>query len=103
MVASQVANYQHRAHEFAGFGDAMLRGENGAAGYLRFDWFTPDRSRALGDGRFTIFGTEGYIELRKYVDITRGESNILYLANKDGGTTLSGVFSSNLCRIAKTP
>lgn len=85
VVASQVANYQHpHAPEFEDFGDAMLRGENGATGYFRCDWFTPDGLSAWGDGRLTILGTEGYIELRKYVDITRGESNILYLVNKDG-------------------
>lgn len=85
VVASQVANYHHpHAPEFEDFGDAMLRGENGATGYFRCDWFTPDGLSAWGDGRLTILGSEGYIELRKYVDITRGESNILYLVNKDG-------------------
>lgn len=62
----------------------MLRGENGATGYFRCDWFTPDRLSAWGDGRLTLLGSQGYIELRKYVDITRGESNIRYLVNKDG-------------------
>lgn len=85
VVASQVANYHHPdAPEFEDFGDAMLRGENGATGYFRCDWFTPEGLSAWGDGRLTILGTEGYIELRKYVDITRGESNILYLVNQEG-------------------
>jgi hypothetical protein len=36
-----------------------------------------------GDGRLTL-GTEGYIEIRKYVDITRGEQDVVYLVNKEG-------------------
>lgn len=85
VVASQIANYQHpQTPEFDDFGDALLRGENGATGYFRCDWFTPDGLSVWGDGRLTILGTEGYIELRKYVDLTRGESNILYLVNQDG-------------------
>lgn len=85
VVASQVANYHHPdTPEFEDFGDAMLRGENGATGYFRCDWFTPEGLSVWGDGRLTILGTEGYIELRKYVDITRGENNILYLVNQEG-------------------
>ncbi len=33
------------------------------------DWFTPDALPTWGDGRLTILGTEGYLELRKYVDV----------------------------------
>lgn len=85
VVTSQIANYQHpQSPEFDDFGDALLRGENGATGYFRCDWFTPEGLSVWGDGRLTILGTEGYIELRKYVDLTRGESNILYLVNSDG-------------------
>ena len=46
----------------------MLHG-NGGAGYVRVDWFTPDGLGVWGDGRLFILGTEGYIELRKYVDV----------------------------------
>ena len=38
-------------------------------GYIRVDWFTPAGLPTWGDGRLTILGTEGYIELRKYIDI----------------------------------
>ncbi len=38
-------------------------------GYIRVDWYTPDGLPVWGDGRLTILGTEGYIELRKYCDI----------------------------------
>jgi len=50
------------------FGEVALRSENGH-GYIRLDWFTPDALPTWGDGRLTILGTEGYIELRKYVDV----------------------------------
>jgi hypothetical protein len=54
--------------KFEDFGDMMLTGDGGA-GYVRVDWFTPDGLPTWGDGRLFILGTEGYIELRKYVDI----------------------------------
>ena len=46
----------------------MLRG-NGGSGYIRVDWFTPDGLSTWGDGRLTVLGTDGYIEIRKNVDI----------------------------------
>ncbi|TPX13417.1 uncharacterized protein E0L32_006147 [Thyridium curvatum] len=85
VVASQTRNFAHPQHpRFEDFGDAVLAGENGATGYFRCDWFTPDGLSSWGDGRLTILGTEGYIEVRKYVDITRGEQDVVYLVNKDG-------------------
>jgi predicted dehydrogenase len=69
VVASQVGNVAHP--QFPGlddFGDMLLRGDGGT-GYIRVDWFTPDGLSTWGDGRLTILGTDGYIELRKYVDI----------------------------------
>ena len=55
--------------ELQDFGEALLRTPD-ATGYIRIDWFTPDGLPTWGDGRLTILGTEGYIELRKYVDPT---------------------------------
>jgi predicted dehydrogenase len=74
VTASQVANFHHVEREgFEDFGDIMLHGKapdgRAAAGYCRVDWFTPDGLDAFGDGRLTIIGSEGYIELRKYTDI----------------------------------
>jgi predicted dehydrogenase len=70
VTASQIANVNHPQHpRFQDFGDMMMHG-NGGAGYVRVDWFTPDGLGTWGDGRLFILGTEGYIELRKYVDIT---------------------------------
>ena len=48
-------------------GDAASRST--AHGYVRVDWYTPQGLPTWGDGRLVILGTEGYIELRKYVDI----------------------------------
>jgi predicted dehydrogenase len=66
------------------FGEIMLA--NGpASGYIRVDWFTPDGLSTWGDGRLTILGTDGYIELRKYVDIAgRPAKDHLFLVNHEG-------------------
>ncbi len=64
-----VANYANpKDPGLQDFGELNLRSENGT-GYIRVDWFTPDALPNWGDGRLTILGTEGYIELRKYVDV----------------------------------
>jgi predicted dehydrogenase len=69
VVASQVANLRHKEHpHFQDFGDMMLRGDRGF-GYVRLDWFTPDGLGTWGDGRLFILGTDGYIEIRKYINV----------------------------------
>jgi len=69
VVAAHVANYANPGTPgLEDFGEVMWRG-NGGTGYVRVDWYTPDGLPTWGDGRLTILGTEGYIELRKYVDI----------------------------------
>ena len=86
VLASKVANYNNPDYpEFEDFGDASLLCDNGSTGYFRVDWFTPDGLRAWGDGRTIILGTEGYIELRKYVDLARSDTpNTVYMANGKG-------------------
>jgi predicted dehydrogenase len=70
--------------DFEDFGEILMRGDR-ASGYMRVDWFTPDGLPTWGDGRFTILGTEGYIELRKYVDIEgRAGADHLFMANQKG-------------------
>ncbi len=83
VVASQVANYNHPQYpELEDFGDLVLRG-NGGTGYVRLDWFTPDGLNTWGDGRLTILGTEGFIEIRKNCDIGgRKGGNHLFLVNQ---------------------
>ncbi len=84
IVASQVANVNHSQYpEFEDFGDVMIRGDRGA-GYIRLDWFTPDGLDSWGDGRLTILGTDGYIEVRKNVDIAgpKGGDHLYLVDNK---------------------
>lgn len=86
VVRSQIANYNNPKYpELDDFGDAMLVGDNGTTNYFRVDWFTPDGLRTWGDGRTIILGTEGYIELRKYIDIGRENTgDHVYLVNNEG-------------------
>lgn len=66
-------------------GDMHLATDAGQTGYIRVDWFTPDGLPTWGDGRLTIIGTEGYIELRKYVDIAgRPGKDHLFLVDRKG-------------------
>ena len=85
--ASKVANYDHPSYpELEDFGDCTLIGDNGATMYFRVDWLTPAKARIWGDGRTFITGTEGYIELRKYIDLGNPEhiSDVLLIVNGDG-------------------
>lgn len=86
VLHSKVGNYNAKAYpELEDFGDATLRGDNGATQYFRVDWLTPDGLSTWGDGRTMILGTKGYIELRKYVDIARSqEGDHVYLVNGEG-------------------
>ncbi len=69
VVAALAGNVHTPQHpKFQDFGDMMMRG-NGGSGYIRVDWFTPDGLPTWGDGRLTIMGTDGFIEIRKNVDI----------------------------------
>ncbi|WP_312170741.1 Gfo/Idh/MocA family oxidoreductase [Microbacterium sp.] len=86
IVSSTVANYAHRdTPGLQDFGDAHVVLDNGTTGYVRVDWFTPAGLDVFGDGRTVLLGTDGYIELRKYVDITtdNGGGQVL-LVNQDG-------------------
>lgn len=68
-VAAQVANYAHpRYPELEDFGEMLLKSDR-STGYIRVDWYTPAGLGVWGDGRLTILGTEGYIELLKYIDV----------------------------------
>ncbi|MBS1509470.1 MAG: Gfo/Idh/MocA family oxidoreductase [Bacteroidetes bacterium] len=84
VLMSQTGNVHHPDKPlFEDFGDVMLSG-NGGTGYIRVDWFTPDGLDTWGDGRLTILGTDGFIEVRKNTDIASGlkGGNHLYMANK---------------------
>lgn len=84
VLVSQTGNVHHpEAPLFEDFGDVVLNG-NGGTGYIRVDWFTPDGLDTWGDGRLTILGTDGFIEVRKNTNIASGlkGGNHLYMANK---------------------
>ncbi|MCV6585255.1 MAG: Gfo/Idh/MocA family oxidoreductase [Marinibacterium sp.] len=82
IVTSSVGNFANPADPgLQDFGEIMLRSDRGQ-GYIRVDWYTPDALPNWGDGRLTILGTEGYMELRKYVDVAgRAGTDHLYLVN----------------------
>ncbi len=74
-----LANPEHP--QFEDFGQMLLRGDGGE-GYVRLDWFTPDALPTWGDGRLFVLGTQGSIELRKYVDVAgRPGTDHLLLVN----------------------
>lgn len=86
VVRSQVANYGHPQHPgLEDFGEALLVGDNQTSNYFRVDWFTPNGLSTWGDGRTLILGTEGYLEIRKYVDIARDKGgDHVYLVDSKG-------------------
>lgn len=91
VFSSAVGNFGHPdIPAFQDFGEVSLRaagvdGGPGAQGYIRVDWFTPQGLPTWGDGRLVILGTQGYIELRKYVDIEgRPGGNHLFVADDNG-------------------
>jgi predicted dehydrogenase len=84
VVESQIANIRHpNRPRFQDFGDMVLRGDRGL-GYVRLDWFTPDGLGTWGDGRLFILGTDGYIEIRKYIDVANKKqgNNLFIVDNK---------------------
>ena len=83
VAAASIGNFATGDHPaFQDFGEVLLRSDH-AAGYIRVDWFTPDGLPTWGDGRLTILGTDGYIELRKYVDICgRDGKDHLFLVDR---------------------
>ena len=87
VAMARIANYAHPEYpELDDFGDCTLTGKNGTTNYFRVDWFTPDGLRTWGDGRTMILGTEGYIEIRKYIDVARegNGGNHVFLVNGKG-------------------
>jgi predicted dehydrogenase len=85
VVASTVANYTHPDNpKMQDFGEVLLRGES-AQGYIRVDWYTPRGLPTWGDGRLIVLGTDGYLEMRKYVDLQgRPGGDHLFLVDQEG-------------------
>ena len=84
---SRIANYAHPEYpELEDFGDCSITGKNGTTNYFRVDWFNPDGLRTWGDGRTFILGTEGFIEIRKYINLAadKVDGNHVFLVNGKG-------------------
>ena len=86
VVHAAVANYHHKQFpEFEDWGQANLIADNGATNYVRVDWLNPLGLRTWGDGRTFILGTEGYIEVRKYLNVGADpEGDHLFLVDDKG-------------------
>jgi predicted dehydrogenase len=86
IVSASIANYGHPQYpELDDFGDAHAVTDNGSTGYIRVDWFTPGGLSTWGDGRTFLLGTEGYIELRKYLNVATGDGpGHLFLVDAKG-------------------
>ena len=87
MTLSRIGNYAHPEYpELEDFGDCSITGRKGSTNYFRVDWFTPDGLRTWGDGRTFILGTEGFIEIRKYINLAApgAEGNHVFLVNGRG-------------------
>src|SRR5258708_36816608 len=91
VVASKVANFNDPQYpDFDDFGDVVVASDH-ATGHMRVDWFTPDGLGHWGDGRMTILGTDGYIELRKYIDVAgRPGGDHIFLVDKQGTRYIDG-------------
>jgi predicted dehydrogenase len=84
VLHSKVANYRGEHPGFEDYGDATFVADNGATHFMRVDWYTPNGLGSWGDGRTFITGTEGTIELRKYLDVARDrEGDHVYLVNQE--------------------
>jgi predicted dehydrogenase len=84
VVSSQVGNFANPDEpELEDFGDAVLRGDGGT-GYFRVDWLTPAGLAAWGDGRLTVLGTDGFLEVRKNLDVAGQPGSYLFLADRTG-------------------
>ena len=83
IMASSTANYANPGKPgLEDFGEITLKSDS-AHGYIRVDWYTPDALPSWGDGRLFLLGTEGYIELRKYVDVaSKKGGDHLFLVNE---------------------
>ena len=83
---ARVENFSHPDKPgLEDFGEMSLTADNGASFYTRVDWYTPEGQSTWGDGRSFIVGTEGTIELRKYIDVGRTvPSSSLILVNGEG-------------------
>lgn len=83
--SAHLANFHHPQYpNIEDYGDITLR-SGSATAFIRVDWFTPQGLGAWGDVRLFLVGTEGYIEVRKIIDVQgRSGGNHLFLVNQQG-------------------
>ena len=88
ITASRTLSQKYTQYpNFDDYGDASLVTDTGVSAYLSVHWFTPDGLGCWGDGRTFIHGTDGYIEMRKYIDVAADpEGDHLILVNHEGET-----------------
>jgi predicted dehydrogenase len=84
VLSARAENVGHPEYpELEDFGEASMRLDTGASAYCRLDWFNPKASRTWGDGRTFVLGTDGYIEVRKYINVGRPDGgNRIFLVNQ---------------------
>lgn len=87
VLSASVANRAHPDRPgLQDQGDIHLATQD-ASGFIRVDWFTPDGLPTWGDGRLFLTGTDGMIELRKYIDVAgRPGTDHLFLTDRKGVT-----------------
>lgn len=85
VISAHAANLAHPEHaQLQDYGEALLSGDGGR-GYLRVDWCSAEGLPTWGDGRLTILGSQGHIELRKTIDLAgRPGGEHLFLVDRHG-------------------
>jgi predicted dehydrogenase len=70
--------------DFQDWAEVILRNDVATA-TMQVHWFTPDGLADWGDGRSFIIGTEGFIELRKNLDLAgRPGGQHLFITDREG-------------------
>jgi len=85
IVSAHVGNVKFAQFPaFQDYGDLTIRSA-GAVGFVRVDWLTPEGLATWGDVRLFLLGTDGYIELRKNIDLAgRPGKDHLFLVDSRG-------------------
>ena len=101
IVAASVGNFANPSDPgLEDFGEILLRGDRAPGLYPR-RLVHAGRPRQLGDGRLTILGTDGYLELRKYIDIA-GRPGTDHLFLVDNGRPVTSIAAMPTCPIPQT-
>ncbi|SFH09109.1 Predicted dehydrogenase [Palleronia marisminoris] len=88
---------QGAAKGFQDMGDMVMEAGD-AQGYARVDWYTPAGMPTWGDGRIILTGTDGVLELRKYVDPAgEGVGPHVILTDADGPRRIPCEDQSDFC------